>query len=163
MSWYETYACKCRLEYLICCQRLMRNNVSWYGTCACKCRLDASVCNDRKPWNNDKCRGDCRELIDKGKCNDGNIWNLSTCECEWDKSYDVGEDLDYVNCKCSKRLIDKLVEKCDEDIDGNKMVYNAALYDYKKLYRSCIWYVVLLIIVCIMNGGITCVFLFILA
>ena len=60
----------------------MRNNVSWYGTCACKCRLDASVCNDRKPWNNDKCRGDCRELIDKGKCNDGNIWNLSTCECE---------------------------------------------------------------------------------
>ena len=33
-----------------------------------------------------------------------------------DKSCDVGEYLDYQNCKCSKRLADKLVEKCSENI-----------------------------------------------
>ena len=28
------------------------------------------------------------------------------------KSCDVGEYLDYENCKCRKRLVDKLVEEC---------------------------------------------------
>ena len=31
-----------------------------------------------------------------------------------DKSCDVGEYLDYENCKCRKKLIDKLVEVCSE-------------------------------------------------
>ena len=35
---------------------------------------------------------------------------FSNCECECDKSCDVGEHLDYENCKCRKWLIDKLVE-----------------------------------------------------
>ena len=34
----------------------------------CKCRLDASVCNDKECWNNDKCRCECKELIDKRTC-----------------------------------------------------------------------------------------------
>ena len=29
---------------------------------------------------------------------------------------DFGEYLDYENCKCRKRLIDKLIEECDENI-----------------------------------------------
>ena len=33
----------------------------------------------------------------------------SNCECECDKSCDVGEFLDYENCICRKRLVDKLV------------------------------------------------------
>ena len=45
------------------------------------------------------------------------------CECECDKSCEVGEYLDNVNCKCRKRLNDKLVRKYDEDIDGNEMIY----------------------------------------
>ena len=55
-------------------------------------------------------------------------------------------ELDYSNCKCRKRLTDKLIEKCDEDIDGNEMVYNAILYDYGKLCKSCTPYVISLII-----------------
>lgn len=39
----------------------------------------------------------------------------------------------YANCSCRRRLIGKLVEKCDEDTDGNKMIYNAALNDYGKV------------------------------
>ena len=91
---------------------------------------------------------------------DGFIWNPSACECECDKSCDVGECLDYVNCKCRKRLIDKLYEKCDEDIDGNEMVYNASLYDYGRVCRSCTLYAVLLIIACIMIMGISCAFFY---
>ena len=51
------------------------------------------------------------QRIDKGF-----IWNPSNCEC--DKSCHVEEYLDYANCKCRKELIDKLVEECNENIDG---------------------------------------------
>ena len=95
----------------------------------CKCILDASVCNDKQQWNSDKYRCKYKKLIDKGRWDDGFIWNPCLYECECDKSCDAGECLDYANCKCRKRLIDKLVEKRDEDIDGNKIIYNAKLYD----------------------------------
>ena len=53
----------------------------------------------------------------------GFIWNPSSCECECDKPCDVGKYLDYVNCKCRKRLIDKLVEECSE-ILMRKITFN---------------------------------------
>ena len=53
-------------------------------------------------------------MIDKGVCDKGFIWNQSNCECECDKSCDIGEYLDYENCKCRKKLVDKLVEECTE-------------------------------------------------
>ena len=52
-------------------------------------------------------------------CDKGFIWNPSSCECECDKLCDVGEYLDYKNCKCRKRLTDKLLEECSENIDEN--------------------------------------------
>ena len=33
--------------------------------CKCKCRLDVSVCNNKQRWNDDKCRCECKALIDK--------------------------------------------------------------------------------------------------
>ena len=33
-----------------------------------------------------------------------------------DKSCDVGEYLDYENCKCRKKIVDKLVEECTEEV-----------------------------------------------
>ena len=60
-------------------------------------------------------------MIDKGICNEWFIWNKSNCECECDKSCDVGEYLDHECCKCRKRLIDKLVEECTNNIDEVKM------------------------------------------
>ena len=74
--------------------------MKWHETC--KCRLDESVCNNKERWNNDKCRFECKDLIDKGICDNGFIWNPSNCECECDKSCNVGEYLDYENCKCRK-------------------------------------------------------------
>ena len=60
-------------------------------------------------------------------CDKGFIWNPSNCECEFDKSCDIGEYIDYKNCKCRKRIIDKLVEECSENIDGNGILYNETL------------------------------------
>ena len=40
-------------------------HIEWHETCKCKCRLDASACNNKQHWNNDKCRCECKELIDK--------------------------------------------------------------------------------------------------
>ena len=55
------------------------------------------------------------------ECDKGFIWNPGICECERDKSCDVGEYLDYKNCKCRKKLLDKLVEDCAENIDEVKI------------------------------------------
>ena len=41
-------------------------HIKWHGTCKCIFRLDAIVCNNKQRWNNDKCRCECKELIDKG-------------------------------------------------------------------------------------------------
>ena len=60
-------------------------------------------------------------MIDKGVCDKGYTWNPSNCECECNNSCDVGEYLDYENCKCRKRLVDKLVEECNENIDEAKL------------------------------------------
>ena len=94
-----------------------RRHIKWHETCKCKCRLDVSVCNNKQRWNDDKCLCECKKLIDKGACDKGYIWNPSNCDCEGDKSCNVGEYLDYENCKCRKTLVDKLAEECRENVD----------------------------------------------
>ena len=121
-------------------------HVSWHETCKSKWRLDASVCINKKCWNNDKCRCKCKELIDKVRFDNGFIWNPIIYECECDKLCDVGEYLDSENCKCRKRLSDKLVEECSEDINRNNMIYNVILNDHRKVWKSCTVYIVLIVI-----------------
>ena len=70
-------------------------------------------------------------MIDEGVCDKGCAWNPSNCECECDKSCDVGEYLDYENCKCRKKLVDKLVEECGENIDEAKLT-EIALFEHVK-------------------------------
>ena len=111
--------------------------IEWHETCKCKCKLDASVCNNKQGWNKDECRCECKELINKGINDKGFIWNPSNWECECDKSYDVGEYLDYEICKSGKKLIDKLVEEGSGNIDekelhSKKMIYNSTVNGYEK-------------------------------
>ena len=47
-----------------------------------------------------------------------------------DKWCDFGEYLDYENCKCRKRLVDQLVEECNENIDESKLS-EIALFKHK--------------------------------
>ena len=91
--------------------------IGWHETFRCKSRLDASVCNNKHRWNNDKCKCECKELIDKGICDKGFIWNPSNCECECEKSCHIGPYLDYENCKFRKKLVDKLVKECSENME----------------------------------------------
>ena len=107
-------------------------HIKWHKTC--NCRLDSTVCNYKQTWNEDKCRCECKELIDKGACNKGFIWNSSNCECDCDKSCDVGECLDYESCKCRKRLEDKLVEECTENI--YEVLHNLCCLNCNNLYNQ---------------------------
>ena len=84
-------------------------------------------------------------------CNKGFIWNLSNCECECDKSWDIGEYLDYKNCNCRKRIIDKLVEECTENIYENETLniipLNAIPFNvYKNVCNYCMVYIVLFVV-----------------
>ena len=140
-------------------------HIKWYETCKCISRLDAIVCNNKQHWNNDKCRCECKELIDKGVCDKGYACNPSYCECECDKSCDVDEYLDYENCKCRKRLKDKLGDECDKNIDeevkildknGNKcsscilhivlfskfFTINVGIGAYKYIYAEVMYFIV---------------------
>ena len=92
-------------------------HIKWHETCKCICRLDGIICNNKQCWNENKCRCECKELADKGVCDKGYIWNPSNCECECNKSCNIGEYLDYSNCRCRKKLHDKLIEECTENID----------------------------------------------
>ena len=64
----------------------------------------------------------CKEFIDKGVCDKEFIWNPSNWRCECDKSCNIGQYLDYSNCKCRKRLVDKLIEECTENIEEARLV-----------------------------------------
>ena len=129
--------------------------IEWHETCKCKCRLDPSVCNNKR-WNEDKCMCEWKELIDKGVCDKGFIWNPSNCECECHKSCDVAEYLDYSNCKCRKRLIDKLVEEYWKywwvEIDNKN--------ENKHKCSFCTVYIVLFFIILAINIGIGIYFVY---
>ena len=48
-------------------------HIKWHETCKCICRLDKIICNNKQRWNKDKCRCECKKLIDKGVCDKGFI------------------------------------------------------------------------------------------
>ena len=68
-------------------------------------------------------------------CDKGFIWNPSNCKCECDKACDVGEYLDYENCKCRKKLVDKLVDECTETIEEMNLA-KITLAENENSYKS---------------------------
>ena len=140
-------------------QELMKQDTECHETF--KCRLDAGICNNKQPWNGDKCRYECEELLDKGVCDKDFIWNPSNCECECDKSCDIGEFLDYKNCKCRKRLINKLVDECTENVEEVKLAkITSAKYENMHKCSSCTLYIVLFSIIFTINVGIGTYFVY---
>ena len=71
----------------------------------------------------------------------------------------IREYLDYENCKCRKNLVDKLVEECSENIDGNEMIYNTTLNDYEKVCNYYTIYIVIFVIFFIINISISSAFI----
>ena len=66
---------------------------------------------NKQHWNDDKCRCECKELIELDVCDKGFIWNPSN-----------GEYVDHKNCKCKKGLLKKLAEECTENIEETRLV-----------------------------------------
>ena len=48
-------------------------SIKWHNKCKCICRLDKIICNNKQKWNKDKCRCDCKKLIDERVCDKGFI------------------------------------------------------------------------------------------
>ena len=78
-------------------------------------------------------------------------------ECQCDKSCDFGEYLDYENCKCRKRLVDKLIEECNENIEETSLI---KINSTKCKHNSCILYIVLFSIFFTINIGIATYFVY---
>ena len=135
--------------------------IEWHEKCKCECRLDANACNNKQRWNEDKCRCECKELIDKSVCDKGLIWNPSNCECKCDKSCDIDEYLDYSNCRCKKKLFDKLIEECTENIEDIKLV-NITIENENSYYKcsSCKVCIVFMMVIFIIFIGITIYFVY---
>ena len=94
-------------------------------------------------------------------CHKGFIWNPSNCECECDKAYDVGKYLDYENCKCRKKLVDKLVDECAETVEEVKLAkITLAKNENKYKCNSCTLYIVLFLILFTINVGIGAYFVY---
>ena len=88
----------------------------------------------------------------------GFIWNPNKCECECDKACDVGEYLNFENCKCRKKLADKLVDECSETVEKVKLA-KITLAENENMYKcvSCTLYIVLFSIIFTISVGIaTC-------
>ena len=109
--------------------------------------------------------GLCLELMDKGIYDKRFIWNPGNCECECNILSVPAEYLDYANCKCRKRLFNKLVEEWSENIDEKELHLNELIIvnsnDYKNVCGSCTIYTVLQVIFFIANISINSVFIFI--
>ena len=127
-------------------------HIEWHETCKCECKFGANICNNKQLWNKDKCRCECKELINKGMCDKRFIWNPSNCECECDKACDAGEYLDYENCKCRKKIVDKLIDECAEEVKLAKITL--AENENKHKCTSCTVYIVLFSILFTINVGI---------
>ena len=67
---------------------------------------------------------------------------------------------DYANCKCRKKLVDKLVEECTENIDEVKIVGTTLFERRNEFKSSCIIYVVLTAIVFTISIGVGTYFIY---
>ena len=137
-------------------------HIERHEKCRCECRLDAIVCNIKQRWNKNKSRCECKELTDKGVCDKGFIWNPSNCECECDKSCNIGEYLDYENCNCRKKLIERLVAECTETVEEVKPAIKTLAENENSYKRSsCTMYTVSFWIFFTINiGGIGAYFVY---
>ena len=91
----------------------------------------------------------------------GFIWNPSNCEYECDKSFDIGEYLDNKNCRCRKKIVDKLIDECTETIEEVKLAkITLAENENKNKYSSCTVSIVLMVVVLTTVTGITIYFVY---
>ena len=87
-------------------------------------------------------------------CDKGFIWNPSYCECECNKVCDVGEYLDYENCKSRKKLVAPLIQECTKTVEEVKLA-KITLAENETIHKcnSCRVYILLFWIFFTFNVG----------
>ena len=74
---------------------------------------------------------------------------------------DISEYLDYKNCKCRKKLVDKLIDEYTETIEEVKLSkITLAENKNENKYSSCRVYIVLMIVIFTFFNGITIYFVY---
>ena len=117
----------------------------------------------KQRWSENKCRCECKGLIDKGVCDKGFTWNPSNCESECDKSCNISEYLDYKNCTRKRKLVNKLTDECTETIDEvklSKITHNENENKSSYKHNSCTVYIVLFSIFFMINVRIGAYFVY---
>ena len=140
-------------------------SIKSHETCKCICRLNKMICNNKQRWNKDQCRWECKILIDKGICDNGYIFNPSNGKCEYDKSCNTSQYLDYLDCKYKKKIIDLIVEECIgyDDDDKTKIVNitdNKTKIVNKTVENSCKVYIILPIVAIVISTVYTICFVY---
>ena len=94
-------------------------------------------------------------------CNKEFIRNPSNCECDYDKACNFSEYLDYENCKCRKKLVDKFVDECTETVEEVKLA-KITLAENENSYKcpSNTLYIVSMMVIFIICTGISAYFIY---
>ena len=72
-------------------------------------------------------------------------------------SCDIGQYLDYSDCKCMKKLIDSLIEECTENNDETKLVNRTLVENENNYCNSCkVHFVLMTVVFKIFTGVIIC-------
>ena len=75
------------------------------------------------------------------------MWNPCICDRNCDEACRIGEYLDIKNCLCKKRLFDKLIQACEDQIWNTS---KPSVVD-KKVTYNCLMHTILLIYVCLLT------------
>ena len=85
--------------------------IKLHETHKCKCRSDVSVCNNKQRWNGDKCRCECKLLIDLMK----DLFGIPVIVNATVINHVIlGSIYIMKTVNSEKKLVDKLVEECTE-------------------------------------------------
>ena len=77
-----------------------------------------------------------------------------------DQSCNIGQDLDYSDCKCEKKLIDLLIEECTANNDETKLVNITLAKNENSYCNSCKVYIVFMTVVFTVFTGVTIYFVY---
>ena len=114
-----------------------RRFIEWHETYKCECKFGANICNNKQ--RGIKINADVNAIKECAiKDLFGILVTVTVNACG------VGEYLDYENCKCRKKLFDKLVDECTETVEEVKLA-KITLAENKNGYKcsSCTVYTVL--------------------
>ena len=90
-----------------------------------------------------------------------NLFGILVIVSECDKACNLGEYLDYENCKCRRKLVAPLIEECTETVEEVKLA-KITLAENENSYKcsSCTVYIVLMIVFFTIFTGITTSFIY---